>query len=125
MFFKTCVLFNDIFFIIRYYFSYIFSIFVVYLLYHIRLIRLSGDTELNPGPKPSSFKLFSICYWNLNSITSYDFLKVKLLTVYNAMHKFDIIYISESYLNSDTSSSDDNLNRPGYNFPFTIRSLCL
>ena len=31
------------------------------------------------------------------------------------MHKFDIICISESYLNSDTSSSDDNLNIPGYN----------
>ena len=31
------------------------------------------------------------------------------------MHKFDIICISESYLNSDTSSSDGNLNIPGYN----------
>ena len=31
------------------------------------------------------------------------------------MHKFDIIYISESYLNIDTSSSDGNLNIPGYN----------
>ena len=51
-FFETRVLFNDISFIIRHYFSYIFSIFVVYLLYHIRLIRLSGDIELNPGLKP-------------------------------------------------------------------------
>ena len=109
-FFETRVLFNDISFIIRHYFSYIFSIFVVYLLYHIRLIRLSGDIELNPGPKPSSFKYFSICHWNLNSITSHDFLKVKLLTAYNVMHKFDIICISESYLNSDTSSKDNNLN---------------
>ena len=114
-FFETRVLFNDISFIIRHYFSYIFSIFVVYLLYHIRLIRLSSDIELNPGPKPSSFKCFSICHWNLNSITSHDFLKVKLLTAYNVMHKFDIICISESYLNSDTSSNDDKLNIPGYN----------
>ena len=60
-FFEACVLFKDIFIIIRRYFSYIFSIFVVYLLYHIGLIRLSGDTELNPGPKPSSFKYSSIC----------------------------------------------------------------
>ena len=79
-FFKTCVIFNDIFFIIRLYVSYIFSIFVVYLLYHIRLIRLSSDIELYPGPKPSSFKCFSKCHWNLNNITSHDFLKVKLLT---------------------------------------------
>ena len=114
-FLETRVLFKDISFIIRYYFSYIFSIFVVYLLFHITLIKLSGDIELNPGLKPSSFKYFSICHWNLNSITSHDFLKVKLLTAYNVMHKFDIICISESYLNSDTSSNDDNLNIPGYN----------
>ena len=62
-----------------------FGIFVVYLLYHIRLIRLSGDIELNPGPKPSSFKCFSICHWNLNSITSHDFWKVKHLTAYNVI----------------------------------------
>ena len=112
---KTRVLFNDISFILRHYFLYIFSIFVVYLLYHIRLIRLSGDMELNPGPKPSSFKYLSICHWNLNSIASHDFLKVKLLTAYNVMHKFYIICISESYLNSDTSSNDDNLIILGYN----------
>ena len=114
-FFETSVLFNDISFIVTHYSSYIFSIFVVYLLYHNRLIRLSGDIKLNQGPKTSSFKCFSICHWNLNSITSHDFLKVKLLTAYNVMHKFDIICISESYLNSDTSSNDDNLNILGYN----------
>ena len=112
-FFETCVLFNDIPFIITHHFSYIFSIFVVYLLYHIRLIRLSGDIELNPGP--ISFKCFSICHWNLNSIESNDFLKVKLSTAYNVMHKFNIICISGSYLNSDTLSNDNNLNIPGYN----------
>ena len=31
------------------------------------------------------------------------------------MHKFYIIHISESYLNSDTSPRDDNLNMPGNN----------
>ena len=31
------------------------------------------------------------------------------------MHNFDIICISESYLNSENSSSDDNLNMTGYN----------
>ena len=82
------VLLNDISFIIRHFFLYIYSIFVVYLLYHFRLIRLFGDIELNPGPQPSSFKCFTICHWNLNSITSHDILKVKLLTAYNVIHKF-------------------------------------
>ena len=95
-FFETWALFNDIFFIIRHYLSYIFSIFVVYLLYHIRLIRLSGDIELNPGPKPSFVKCFSICHWYLNGITSHYFLKVKLLTEYIVIHEFNIICISES-----------------------------
>ena len=31
------------------------------------------------------------------------------------MHEFDIICISESHLNSDTSSNNDNLNITGYN----------
>ena len=100
------VLFNDISFIIRHYFLYIF---------HIRLIRFSGNIQPNPGPKPSSFKCFSICHWNLNNIASHDFLKVKRLTAYNVMHNFGIICISKSYLNTDTSSNDDNLNIPGYN----------
>ena len=37
------------------------------------------------------------------------------LTAYNVIHKFDVICISESYLNSDTSPNDNNLNIPGYN----------
>ena len=35
------------------------------------------------------------------------------------MDKFDIVCISESYLNSDTSSSDGKLNIPGYNMSCT------
>ena len=52
-FYETSVLFEDIFFLIRHTFSYNFSILVVYLLYHIRFIRLSGAIGPNPGPKPS------------------------------------------------------------------------
>ena len=66
------------------------------------LLRLSGDIELNPGPKPNSCKIFSICHWNLNSITSHNFIKVSVLTAYNSIHKFDIICLSETYLNSET-----------------------
>ena len=96
--FETRVLFNNISFIIRHHFSYIFSIFVVYLLYHIRLIRLSDDIELNPGPKTSSFKCFLICHWNLNSITSHEFLKVKLLTTYNVL----ILFVSLNHIFTQT-----------------------
>ena len=107
-FFETRVLFKGIFIIIRHNFSYIFSIFVVYLLYHIRLIRTSGAIEPNPDPKPSfQYFNFSVFYWNLNSITSHDCLKIKLLTMYNVTHKVDIICIVESHLNSETLPSDN------------------
>ena len=79
------------------------------------LLRLSGDIGLNPGLKPNSCESFSVYHWNLNSITSHNFIKVSLLTSYNNNHKFDIICLSETYLNSETLSNDENLNIPGYN----------
>ena len=48
------------------------------LLYHSRLTSPTGDIGLNLGPKPSFFKYFSTCRWNLNRIEIHDFLKVKL-----------------------------------------------
>ena len=79
------------------------------------LLQLIVDIELNPGPKLNSCKCFSICRSNLNSITSHNFIKVSLLTTYKNVHKFDIICLSEAYLNSETLSNDENLNVPGYN----------
>ena len=69
---------------------------------------------MNPGPKPNSYKSFSICHWNLNGITSHNFIKVSLLTVYESIHDFDIIYLFETYLNSETLSNDENLSEPVY-----------
>ena len=52
---------------------------------------------------------FSICHWNLNSITANNFAKVNLLQAYNVIHDFDMICSSESYLVSPVSSDNDNL----------------
>ena len=69
-----------------------------------------GDIELNPGPKNrDSCYNFLICHWNLNSITVHNFVKVNLLQAYNAIHDFDMICLSESYLDSSVSSDNDNL----------------
>ena len=93
----------------------ILSSFISDLWFYKCLLQLSGDIKLNPGPKPNSCKSFSIYHWNLNRMTSHNFIKVSLLTAYNNIHKFDIICLSETYLNSETLSSDENLNIPGYN----------
>ena len=79
------------------------------------LILLSADAELNPGPKRVSTSNISICHWNLNSISAHNYIKLFLLKAYIAIHKFDIICLSETYLDSSTTSDDDNLAISGYN----------
>ena len=39
------------------------------------LIILSGDVEVNPGPKNSVSDRLSICHWNLNSMSARDYSK--------------------------------------------------
>ena len=79
------------------------------------LILLSADVELNPVPKRASSSNISICHWNLNSISVHNFTKSFLLKAYIAIHKFDIICLSETYLDYSTTSNDDNLAISGYN----------
>ena len=43
------------------------------------------------------------------------FTKVSLLLAYIFVHKFDIICFSETYLNSEIPSDNENLEIPGYN----------
>ena len=78
------------------------------------LVMLSGDVEVNPGPKNKDKDCLSICHWNLNSISAYDYSKLFLLNSYNSLHKFDIICLSETYLDSNTPLNDDNLKISGY-----------
>ena len=71
--------------------------------------------EVNPAPKRTSTSNISICHWNLNSISAHNYIKLFLLKAYIAIHKFDIICLSETYLDSSTTSDDDNLAISGYN----------
>ena len=43
------------------------------------LILLSADVELNPGPKRVSTRNISTCHWNLNSISTHNYIKMFLL----------------------------------------------
>ena len=75
-------------------------------------ISLSGDIELNPGPKRDINQRFSVCHGNLNSVASHNFSKIQSLIAYNCIHKFGIICLSESFLNSEILSGDSNLQIP-------------
>ena len=71
--------------------------------------KQSGDIEQNPGPKPN------FCHWNLYSISAHNFIKLSLLRPYIAIHKFDVVCLSETYLNASISNDDDSLKVPVYN----------
>ena len=82
---------------------------LVYLFSHF----LSGDTGTNPGPRRNLNNHFTICHWNLNSVSAHNFAKIHLLKAYLAIPKFDIVCPSETYLNSSFPFDDDNLDIPG------------
>ena len=78
------------------------------------LIILSGDAEVNPGPQNSVSECLSICLWNHNSISAHDYSKLFLLKAYISVRKFDIIGLSETYLDSTVPLDDENLVISGY-----------
>ena len=82
---------------------------------YVKYILIScGDIKINPGPKTTSDHNLSVCYWNLNGITTNNFIKKSLLEAYNTIHNYDIICISETFLNSDLSHDDSRLSLQGY-----------
>ena len=77
------------------------------------LIICSGDIETNPGPKKNT--KISFCHWNLNGIAAHNFSKVSLLQAMATTHEYDIICLSETFLDSSFSSLDDRINIQVYN----------
>ena len=63
-----------------------------------------GDVEINPGPKKkAAVEHFLCCHWNTNNLAAHDYKKVSLLEAYNAIHHYDLICVSETYLASSVS----------------------
>ena len=50
----------------------------------------------------------------LKQILAHDFIKLSLLRAYISINKFDIICLSETYLDLSISSNDGKLEVPGY-----------
>ena len=76
------------------------------------MITFSGDVELKSGPKRKAAQTLSMCHWNLNSICAHNFAKLSLLRAYVSVHKFDIICLSETYL--DSSMDNESLEISGH-----------
>ena len=80
----------------------------------ILLVLLSDDVEINSRRRHTPKASLSICYWNLNSISAHNYVKLSLLRAYLAFQKFNIICLSETCLNSSNSHADETLEISGY-----------
>ena len=78
---------------------------------HMLLLE-PGDIETNPGPRRSFFIKF--CQWDLNGLGAHDFLKMPLIEAFITTHNFDIICLSETFLDSSLDISDTTININGY-----------
>ena len=58
--------------------------------------------------------MFKICHWNLNSLPTDNFVKISHLEAYAITHNFDIICLSETFLDTSYSNDDPKLHLPGY-----------
>ena len=81
------------------------------ILFFCILLLTHGDIEANPGLTKKTSNYFSCCHWNANSTLAHY--KISLLTAYNIVQKFDIICISETYL--DSTVDDKTTEITGYN----------
>ena len=76
------------------------------------LLVQHGDNEINPRPKKKQPKYFSCCHWNVNSLLAHN--KILMLTAYNTIHQYDVICVSETFLDSSVILDDHNLCSQGY-----------
>ena len=84
----------------------------VFLLFFIQnLLSCCGDIVENPGPKYSSL---TFCHWNLNGLTAHDSTKISLLQAYITQLNYDIICLTETFLNSSIVSDDNRIKIDGY-----------
>ena len=77
---------------------------------------ICGHVELNPRPQNTKYYTFSLCHWNFNSLPAHDFLKLSLIEAYNTHHNFDMIRLSETYLDSSYADDHIQLNLKDFNF---------
>ena len=75
--------------------NYLFSLY----LYSLCIIQ-NVNIELNPSTKSSFLSVLPICPWNLNCSVAHSFSKVNTIQAYNSIHSFDIICLSETFLDS-------------------------
>ena len=57
----------------------------------------------------------TFCHWNLNGLMAHNFIKVSLLQTLAVTNDYDIICLTETFLDSSVENDDDRISIPGYN----------
>ena len=78
------------------------------------LLILSGDVEQNPAPEKEKSHI-TFCHWNLNDLMAHNFIKVSSLHTLAVTNNYDIICLTEAFLDSSIDNDDDRISIPGYN----------
>ena len=71
------------------------------------------DIEINPGPKMKS--QLSFCDKNLNGFSAHNLVKVSVLQALAVTHEYDIINLSETFLDLSISNGNEIIRIEGYN----------
>ena len=87
----------------------------IWLYLIIFIFSQCGDIEKKSGSKQNSCQTFPICYWDLSNILAHNFLKLFILQTYITVYNFDIICLSETYLDSSILPDHHNLKTQIYN----------
>ena len=78
------------------------------------LLKLCGDVEQSPGPENKKCNI-AFCHWSLNGLMSHNFIKVSLLQTLSVTNDYDIICLTETFLDSSVKNDDDRISILGYN----------
>ena len=77
-------------------------------------VFLPADGEASWLLLPSLVSLLSGSTVQPENVSSQSYTKVSLITAFNFIHNFDIICVSDTFLNSETAANDPHLEIPGY-----------
>ena len=80
-----------------------FCLIACYVICQRLLLLLAGDIHPNPGPQYGKLKFG---HWNLNSLLAREKSKLPLIEALQSVENFDILGLSETFLNDNTDPND-------------------
>ena len=64
------------------------------------ILQCHEGIEPNLGPRKLKANNFSVCHWNLDSLSAHSFSKLTQIKAYNSIYRYHFICLSETYLDS-------------------------